>query len=252
MIYFLLCAYNESKNITNVISNIRSLCNDINEVYKIIIVDDGSTDDTLQQVEKVANKDIVVLVHDKNLGLGVALKTGFSYLFNVITDNDVIITMDADNTHPVETVKLMLREYKRGSDIVIASRYSPGGGQLSVPLYRRLISFIARCVLKILFPYKGVRDYTSGYRLYSGKIVKNLTKYYGHNFVMQKDFSIQLEILLKLFKFLPVISEVPLKIEYYKKCGKSKLKIVKNIISYIKMIVSFKLSKKLVWNKNMS
>lgn len=246
MIYFLLCAYNESKNIVSVIQNIReNIRENIKQGYKIIIVNDGSTDDTLLQIKKIQNDDIIVLNHDKNLGLGLAIKTGIKYLSNVINEDDIVITMDADNTHPVEVVYQMLQEYAKGNEVIIASRYCPGGQQLGVPLYRKFISWSAKLILTNLFPYKNVRDYTSGYRLYSGRVVKNLIELYEDNFITQKNFVVQLEILVKLFKINPKVAEVPLKIEYYKKYGKSKLKIIKNLLSYIETIFVLKFIKKL-------
>ncbi|MCS7227485.1 MAG: glycosyltransferase [Endomicrobia bacterium] len=242
MIYFLLCVYNEGENIISVIANIRKK---VNSPYKIIIINDGSTDDTLDKIEQISSekKDIFIINHCKNLGLGAALKTGFDYIYDMLTENDVVITMDADNTHPVEIGSLMIQKYLQGCDVVIASRYCCGGRQLGVPFFRRVLSWLAKILLKILFPYDEVKDYTSGYRLYSGKIIKNLYKCYKENLITQKNFVVQLELLVKLFKLKPKIAEVPLRIEYFKKSGKSKLKIVKNIISYIKIIFYFKFKK---------
>jgi dolichol-phosphate mannosyltransferase len=239
MIYFLLCAYNEETNIINVINSIKQLFKN----YKIVVVNDGSTDNTRYILEQLMSDDIIVLHHTKNLGLGFAIKTGLGYIIPKLTLQDVVITLDADNTHPVETVKQMIKKFEEGCDVVIASRYCSGGQQIGVVWYRKLLSFMARVVLKLLFPYPNVKDYTTGYRLYSARILLKAQDKYKEKFVTQKNFVVQLELLLKLFEFKPRICEVPLKLEYYKKCGKSKLKIIKNILSYLFFILKTKYSK---------
>jgi dolichol-phosphate mannosyltransferase len=235
MIYFLLCAYNEEVNIEYVINSIRQKIKN----YKIVVVNDGSTDNTKYVLEKLFSNDMVVINHQKNLGLGFALKTGFEYIIPKLTLQDVVVTLDADNTHPVEVVHHMIQKFQEGCDIVIASRYCLGGEQLGVVWYRKLLSFTAKILLKILFPYQNIKDYTTGYRLYCSKILFQAYNEYKEKFITQKNFVVQLELLLKLLKFNPKIDEVPLKLLYYKKYGKSKLKIVKNILSYLDFIIKF-------------
>lgn len=235
MIYFLLCVYNEEINVEYVINSIRQQIKN----YKIIIVNDGSTDNTKYVLEKLSCEDMVVLHHQKNLGLGFALKTGFEYVIPKLTLQDVVITMDADNTHPVEVVQDMIQKFNEGCDVVIASRYCLGGQQIGVVWYRKLLSYTAKILLKILFPYKNIKDYTTGYRLYSAKVLLQAKNKYKDKFVTQKNFVVQLELLLKILKFKPAVCEVPLKLLYYKKYGKSKLKIVKNIFSYLNFIIKF-------------
>ncbi|MCX7941336.1 MAG: glycosyltransferase family 2 protein [Elusimicrobiota bacterium] len=241
MIFFLLCAYNEARNIVEVINKIRNIFYHYN--YQIVVVNDGSTDETLQVLEEVKNSDLTIISHSQNLGLGAAMRTGLDYIMKVINfKNDVVVTMDADNTHPVEITKFMLEKFSSGAHLVIASRYCPGGKQYGVEFYRKLLSFVARVVLSILFPYHNLRDYTSGYRMYSGEILKLLMLRYGKNFITQKTFAVQLELLIKLLRFKPNLYEVPLNLEYYKKYGKSKLKIIKNVLAYIILIFQLKLS----------
>ena len=86
----------------------------------------------------------------------------------------------------------------------------------------------------------NVKDYTSGYRAYRAGIIKKANNFYHKNFLQEKDFVIQLEILYKLSKFNPRTTEVPLILRYDKKYGKSKLKIVKNIFKYFCFIFKVK------------
>ncbi|MFN3550367.1 MAG: glycosyltransferase family 2 protein [Endomicrobiia bacterium] len=236
MNYFLLCAYNEEKNILSLIKNIKD---SFKYEHKIVVVDDGSTDNTVYELKKFHSGDIFIISHKKNLGLGYALKTGFLYIIENLNlhPKDIIITMDADNTHPAELANSMVEKIIDGYDIIIASRYQPQSKQYKVAFYRKLISFIARIVLRTIFPYKNLKDYTSGYRAYSAKIIKQLYQKFKENFIEEKNFVVQIELLTKLFLFSPKIYEIPFCLRYDRKYGKSKLKIVKNILSYVKFLI---------------
>lgn len=237
MNYFLLCAYNEAENILKVIKDIEK---NFRYEYKIIIVNDGSTDSTEQLIRTLSSfgKNIVLLTHKKNLGLGRALKTGFFFILknNLLSGSDTIITLDADNTHSVEIANLMIEKFLENKDLVIASRFIKGAKELGVPCYRKFLSLAASMILRIIFPYPNIRDYTCGYRLYSGRVLLEAYKYYKEDLITERDFVCQLEILVKLLKLKPQTCEVPIILKYFLKSGKSKLKIVKNIISYLKFI----------------
>ena len=96
-------------------------------LYRIVAVDDGSTDQTPQVLEQSrVRTNLVVLTHGTNQGLGIALHTGIDEAVRLSSAEDVIVTMDADDSHPPSLVGEMLDAILRGSDVVIASRFRPG------------------------------------------------------------------------------------------------------------------------------
>ncbi len=235
MNYILTCAYNEEKNVYEQINSLRCEFKDKN--YKIIFVNDGSTDNTKEIVNSLKSDDLILLNHNKNLGLGCAIKTGLQHICSFAEENDVVITMDADNTHDVKIIRLMIEKINCGYDIVIASRYANGAIQIGVSILRRMLSFFANKFFKIIFNIPNVKDYTSGYRAYSYIVIKKLYDKKEEKPIEEKNFVIQLELLVKMITFNPKIVEVPIFLRYDKKYGKSKLKIVKTALSYIKFIV---------------
>lgn len=236
MIYFLLPAYNEEQNIGKILESIKKTFK--NQNYKIVLVDDGSVDNTKKIAYRFSNEiPIDIIEHMSNLGLGKTLKDGFIHILNKIKDEDIIITMDADNTHPVELANKMIEKI-RENDIVIASRYV-GGREVGVNLLRKVLSKGANFLLKLFF-FNRIEDYTSGYRAYKGKFLKIVYQKYKENFIEENGFSSTAEILLKALNFKPKIFEVPLILRYDYKAGKSKMKILKNIFSYFKLIYKLK------------
>ena len=241
MIYFLLAAYNEQDNIAGVISDIGA--NYGNVPFKIILVDDGSTDETFAIAKNSALKFpgcLAVIRHEKNSGLGSALKTGFDYLFKVIQPDDIVITLDADNTHPLYVSKSMVEKTMGGAGIVIASRFCKGGKEIGLTLGRKFLSRLARGLFSIMFPYRGLKDYTCGFRAYRGDLLIKLHKTFGDKLITQTGFPAGTELLLKSLALKPAIEEVPLALRYDLKKGKSKIKILKTIRAYLEMTLSLK------------
>jgi len=106
--------------------------------FELILVDDGSTDDTALAAERFAHGrgDAVLLRHDRNLGLGAALRTGFTR-----ASGDYLITLDSDLSYgPQYAIRMLEAMEQQGADIVLASAYMPGGSVANVPWIRRMLS----------------------------------------------------------------------------------------------------------------
>ena len=117
MIYILLCAYNEEKAIPLLLDDIMN-CH-FNDEYKIILVDDGSTDLTKQKAENCLNRiPIIILSHDKNKGLGESLKTGLTYIYKNAKNGDLTVTLDADMTHNPSLINDLSNKAKAGFDVL--------------------------------------------------------------------------------------------------------------------------------------
>lgn len=249
MIFVLLPAYNEELNIFNLLENIKNywISEIKNENLKIVIVNDGSTDKTNDRVEEFkkdiieksyTNFEIVNLKHIKNKGLGEALKTGFDFIINNSKENDILITMDSDNTHPISNIKDMIQKLRQRMNIVISSRYQKGSKITGVPLVRIFLASIASVMFRIFFPIENVKDYTCGFRAYDLNLLKNAYKN-NINFFSEKNFSSQADILLKLRSFNKNIKvkELAMDLRYDLKSGKSKMNVIKNIFDTLLLIV---------------
>jgi len=138
--------------------------------------------------------------------------------------------MDADGTHPP---RLLLGMLSAESDIVIASRYAPGGEEHGLTPLRRFYSWMASTVLKFLCRVKGARDYSCGYRLYRQPLLARGWGRYGDALVEEAGFVCMAELLIKLARCGATVSEVPLKLHYELKGGASKMNVPATIRRYI-------------------
>jgi len=194
--------------------------------YQVILIDDGSIDSTKEIVRRCSRwMPITVVQHETNLGLGVAIRDGFIAAIEWAEGHDVIVTMDADNTHAPGLILRMNRMISEGHDVVIASRYQPGARVVGVPLLRRFLSYWASIIMRIFFPGLGVKDFTCGYRAYRAEVIQSAIQQYGKDFLNQDGFQCMVDILLKLRRMNLIFGEVPIILRYDFKEGKSKMKL---------------------------
>ncbi len=225
-IFVVLPAYNEEVGLPSLIQKLTDTLEPLDFSYKIIVVDDASTDKTAEVTRVAAEKFPVELVqHEKNKGLSGAIETGFNTAVGMGVENDLIITMDADDTHMPATINRMLLMIGEGYDLVIASRYQPGSRTEGVPSSRILMTLFARYLFRLVMPIKGVRDYTCGYRVYRYNVLKTGMDHYGEEFVSEQGFSCMVDVLLKLRRFKFIMGEVPMLLRYDQKHGPSKMQV---------------------------
>ena len=152
--------YDESENIEWIVKRLRAAQPGVD----VMIVDDNSPDGTGEIADRLASEDDAVsVVHrtDK-AGLGAAYLHGFDVALKA--GYDVIGEMDADGSHQPEQLERLL-EALRTADLVIGSRYVPGGSVVNWPLRRLLLSRGGNLYVRLLLGIK-VKDATAGYRLF--------------------------------------------------------------------------------------
>jgi dolichol-phosphate mannosyltransferase len=231
MVLVVLPAYNEAENMRALVEGLSSSLSGLAEPYRIAVVNDGSTDATGRLVEELARagSGIDLINHPRNLGLAAALRTGLRTAVEQTKDEDVVVVMDADNTHPPALIEDMLREIRGGRDLVIASRFRPGAKTVGVPVVRQGLSLGASLLFRMLHPFPGVRDYTSGYRAYRAGLLKEAFRRHGGELIDQAGFGCMAALLLKLKTLKPRVVEVPLVLRYDQKRGQSKMRVLKTV-----------------------
>lgn len=200
----------------------------------MIVVDDGSNDETVSIAEGYRETErLEVLRHPENRGLGCAIKTGLRWACERAEADDVIITMDADDTHDPALIPEMATKIRQGFDVVIASRYQSGGEQIGLSQMRKVMSWGASTLLGQIFRIDGVKDYSSGFRAYRAGILQKAFERYGDEFIEARGFDCMAEILLKLRTMNLRFAEVPLVLRYDRKAGRSKMPLVETIFNYL-------------------
>jgi len=213
----ILPCYNEEENVKRIPSELIEELNALNLRYEIVAVDDGSRDNTLQELRKLQNThaNIKVFSHDKNMGLGKAIRTGIEN-----SSGELIVTIDADFTfHPRQIRNLLNRFYRGDADCVIGSPKLMGYEE-DVPRYRIALSNCGRIIYNIVLGTK-ITGVTPIFRLYRTEYLKELV-------LEIEGFGINAEILAKLLFRKRRIVEIPAKLTT-RIHGVSSLKTLKEI-----------------------
>ncbi len=225
MTSLIIPTFNERDNVTPLVERIAKALSGYK--YQIVFVDDNSQDGTAGVVKSLASDyPIKVLVRQNKRGLATAIIDGIN-----LADGDIIGVMDADLQHPPEVLPDLIQEIEKGKDLVIASRYAPGGGCENWKLSRRIISKGAIALAYILLPpTRKIKDPVSGFFLFRRELIENLK-------LDPTGCKILLEILIMAEP--ENVSEVPY-VFVARKVGRSKLSLrqerdyLKHLLSLIK------------------
>jgi dolichol-phosphate mannosyltransferase len=193
-----LPTYNEAENLNGVISDLRALKANI----EILVVDDNSPDGTGKIADSLASKDLFILHRDKKQGLGPAYLAGFRWAIE--HGYDFVIEMDADGSHSPSELENLISA-STSADLVIGTRWMPGGKVVNWPWYRMAISRLgtsyAANILRLPF-----KDLTSGYRVLSKRLVTKVLE----SKIQTHGYGFQVEIVLLAEQSQMVIAQVPI------------------------------------------
>jgi dolichol-phosphate mannosyltransferase len=233
MIYTIIPAFNEARNLVKLIPALGEIYAKSGEDFILLVVNDGSRDDTTNISFSFAKRyPIEVVTHDVNRGVGWAFRTGIQKVCKSAAAEDVVIIIEADGTCDPVLIPRMVTLVREGFDVVIASRYQPGGGYTGFPLARLVYSYSANCLFRILFPIPETRDYTIFYRGYRTEILRRALDRYGDRFIECRTFAANAEILVKLRRLGIRVAEIPMVYAYDLKQGKSNLPVKATILEY--------------------
>ena len=161
--------YNERENLAKLIGQLRALPGDVH----VAVVDDNSPDGTGKIADAIAAGDdgVFVLHRAGKLGLGTAYRTGFD--FGLGRGYRYICTMDADFSHNPQIVPTLVGHAADGYDLVVGSRYVPGGQVVGSTPMRKFVSYGAN-TLAHTFLGINVRDCTAGFRCYRRQVLETI------------------------------------------------------------------------------
>jgi len=185
---------------------------------KIIIVDDGSTDGTIETIQQLNQRhgNITLIERGSKLGFGTAITDGFKTALTQNLKPDLIATMDADLSHDPQQLPQLIQQCATDT-LVIGSRYTPGGEIHGWGPYRKTVSWGANLLARV-FANIPAKDCTSGYRCYGADLVQAVLPS-----LESVGYDIQIEILAEAARRGFEIKETPIRFQD-RTTGESKLK----------------------------
>jgi len=210
-------ALNERENLERLIPAVQDVVRELGIASEIVVVDGPSTDGTAEAAERLGAK----VVRQRERGYGGALIEGFA---TAVAPH--VLAMDGDLSHPANFIRDLWARREEG-ELVIASRYVPGGGA-TAHAFRRVLSVILNLVYRIVLRLP-IRDLSSGFRLYRREALARLQ-------IESRDFDVQEEILVRGIQHGWRIVEVPF---WYmpREAGSSHVRLMQFGWAYLKTLV---------------
>jgi dolichol-phosphate mannosyltransferase len=242
VIWVIFPAWNEEKVIRPTLLALWQAYRGRNDAHVAVLVDDGSTDRTVEEAraavaESGGELQLEVLAHATNRGLGAGLRTGIYWVLDRAADDDILVTLDADNTHPPALIPELVRRVRAGADLSIASRYRAGAEVRGVPAYRRALSDVASVLFSTLYPIPGVRDYTCCFRAYRVPLLRRARAVYGERLCTARGFEAVMDLLLRLAPLGMTVDEMGFRLDYGDRVGQSKMKVLRTIRSTLALLL---------------
>jgi glycosyltransferase involved in cell wall biosynthesis len=209
-------AYNEAGAIEDVLEHIKNVMDSSELSYEILVVDDGSTDDTALVVQK---KGIKVISSPQNQGYGAALKSGIRH-----AKYDVIVITDADGTYPNDKIPELLRWIGK-YDMVVGARI---GKDVHIPWLRKPAKWFIGGLANLMAGAE-IQDLNSGLRAFRASLAK---RFYP---ILPNGFSFTSTITLAMFENGYTVKYIP--IDYHKRIGKSKINPIRDTLNFTLLII---------------
>lgn len=194
-------AYNEEEAIVPTIEEVKNI---VNEEYEILVVDDGSEDETF---ELAKNCGVRVIKHERNRGKATAIKTGVEN-----STGEIVITIDADCTYEANAIPKLVKLVESGVDLAIGSRFL---GQMEGMKFLNKLGNKIFSGLITLFTHQKITDAQSGLRAFKKSLFYRLS-------VEARGLDFETEMTARAVKGGYTVEEIPIK--YKERVGKSKLK----------------------------
>jgi len=213
-------AYNEENSIITMVESLDQALSALGYPYEIIVVNDGSTDQTQQRLRDLLAQfpHLLTLIHKKNRGYGAALKTGISR-----STFDRIMIIDADQTYTMDELPQLLEEAV-SYDMVVGSRTGPAA---QIPLIRRPAKYMLKRLAEFLAD-REIPDLNSGYRIFKKEIFQRFYRLFPDGFSFTSTLTLIALSRGYGVKYIPI--------KYLSREGRSKIKPIRDTYNFLQLI----------------
>jgi glycosyltransferase involved in cell wall biosynthesis len=219
-IVIIIPSYNEGERIRMVVKAIKE-----QGFHKIVVIDDGSTDNSMELIKKY---NVIILRHLVNRGAGAATETGLKYCREILKPIAAVM-IDADTQHDASEIKKLIdAHFEQGADITIGNRFLEGNK--SIPSKNRFYNRIAN-IITSLFAGKMIHDSQSGFKVFGKKALERII-------IEHDQYEHCSEILIKGHEYNFKIINVPIKVYYSTEISRKGQNIFNGIRTFINLLYS--------------
>lgn len=235
---FVVPAYNEEANLPRLFADLESRPALFPPGSRLLIVDDGSQDDTAAIVDRYSGPlPAEVIRLGRNQGPGAAFRAGFAAALEKCDGEALVVTLEADTTSDLDALPEMIRRAYGGAELVLASWV-----MVNVSRFRRILSEGAAKVINRILGVEA-KTVSSFYRVYRASTLRAAAARYGDALIREPGFACKAELLSKLASMSVRIEEVDVGLDTSKRVGDSKMPVLRTIFHYWRLMARQRLAR---------
>jgi len=232
---FVIPAFNEEANVPRLLADLETRPA-LWAGGTVVLVDDGSSDATVAAaLAHQGELPVEVLRQVPNQGAGRAFDRGFRHALRFAPEDALIVTLESDTTSDLDALEEMLATAHSGADVVLASHHDDGE-LVNVTRHRRFLSKAAAYAIRRISRLDA-KTVSSFFRVYRASILREAYARHGHGFIREPGFACKAEILIKLDQLGACIAEVPVSLDWSKREGESKLRVLPTMGGYARLMM---------------
>jgi dolichol-phosphate mannosyltransferase len=236
-LHFVIPALNERGNLDKLGERLRAAVAAVGKPARVVLVDDGSTDGTGDAAPAAfAPLEVRVVTHPRNLGVAAAFRNGFTAAMEGTPDDDLVVTLEADNTSDVGELVKLVNLAAGGTDLVLASCYAPGGGVDGTTLFRVVLSGGANWLMRVWFGLWKLHTFSSFYRVYRVAPLRAVFAAADGDPLRERGVASVVELLVRFKAKGCSIAEVPVVLRSKERVGRSKMKVIPTMLGYFRIM----------------
>ena len=235
MAIFVIPAFNEEANVPRLLADLERRPALWSGGW-VVLVDDGSSDGTVAAARAHrGDLPVEVLRQMPNQGAGRAFDRGFRHALRFAPEDALIVTLESDTTSDLDALEEMLATAHSGADVVLASHHDDGE-LVNVTRHRRFLSKAAAYAIRRISRLDA-KTVSSFFRVYRASMLREAYARHGDDFIREPGFACKAEILIKLDKLGARIAEVPVSLDWSKREGESKLRVLPTVGGYARLMM---------------
>ena len=239
---FVIPAFNEQENLPRLLADLESRPHLFPSGSRLIVVDDGSEDGTVELIEAYEGPLPVELVQlERNQGPGAAFRAGFHAALDGSPDDAMVVTIEADTTSDLDVLPEMVARAQGGAELVLASVHG-GGRMIAVRRHRRILSAGAGYVVRRALGLDA-RTVSSFFRVYRVPLLRRGFGRYGDAMITEPGFACKAELLAKLAALGAKIEEVPVDLDASRRIGESRMPVMGTMLGYWRLMTRMRIER---------
>jgi dolichol-phosphate mannosyltransferase len=236
VIFVVVPCFNERDNLPALFAALRPRARSLGA--RLVFVDDGSSDGSGQLASELAEDlPLTLVTHEVNRGLGAAIASGLGVALREGDDDDVVVTVESDNTADLADLPRLIACLDTGADVAMASYLAPGGRVAGVALWRLAASRAVSRLFRVAGGLGEFHQVTPLYRAYRLSALRRAADLDRGELITESGFAVNVELLLKVLRAGAAVVEMPTALDWTRRRAHSNMPLLSTVRAYARLLL---------------